>query len=143
MISMEPVVRVRLDDGGLLPVRAHSTDAGADILCPAGFTLSARSSAVIRTRVHVELPPFTVGLLKSKSGLNIKHDIIGEGVIDQGFTGEVIVKLYNLGDRPYHFEAKDKIIQLLVVPVLYPRIEQVDQIAGGDRGDAGYGSTGR
>ena len=136
-------VKLDHDKGALLPVRAHATDAGADILTPRSFLLPARSSAIIRTGVHVELPPETVGMLKSKSGLNIFHDIIGEGVIDEGFTNEIVVKLYNLGNDPYQFERGDKIIQLVVMPVHYPAIEQVDEIFGGERGDAGYGSTGR
>lgn len=139
------ILKFKLDaeKGALLPVRAHATDAGADILTPRSFLLPARSSAIIRTGVHVELPPETVGMLKSKSGLNIFHDIVGEGVIDEGFTNEIVVKLYNLGDEPYQFERGDKIIQLVVMPVHYPAIEQVDEISGGERGDAGYGSTGR
>ena len=138
-------LKVKLDThkGALLPVRAHGTDAGADILSPRSFLLAARSSAIIRTGVHVELPPNTVGMLKSKSGLNIFHDIVGEGVIDEGFTNEIVVKLYNLGDIPYEFERGNKLIQLVVMPVHYPAIEQVEEIEGGERGDAGYGSTGR
>lgn len=131
------------DKGALLPVRAHATDAGADILTPCSFLLPARSSAIIRTGVHVELPPHTVGMLKSKSGLNIFHDIVGEGVIDEGFTNEIVAKLYNLGDEPYPFVRGDKIIQLVVLDVHYPEIVQADEISGGERGDAGYGSTGR
>lgn len=139
------VLKFKLDaqKGALLPVRAHATDAGADILTPRSFLLPARSSAIIRTGVHVELPPETVGMLKSKSGLNIFHDIVGEGVIDEGFTNEIVVKLYNLGDEPYQFERGDKIIQFVVMQVYYPEIVQADEISGGERGDAGYGSTGR
>ena len=139
------ILKFKLDaeKGALLPVRAHATDAGADILTPRSFLLPARSSAIIRTGVHVELPPETVGMLKSKSGLNIFHDIVGEGVIDEGFTNEIVVKLYNLGDEPYQFERGDKIIQFVVMQVYYPEIVQADEISGGERGDAGYGSTGR
>lgn len=140
---MKLKVKLDTDKGALLPVRAHGTDAGADILSPRSFLLAARSSAIIRTGVHVELPPNTVGMLKSKSGLNIFHDIVGEGVIDEGFTNEIVVKLYNLGDIPYEFERGNKLIQLVVMPVHYPDIVQVDEIDGGERGDAGYGSTGR
>ena len=131
------------EKGALLPIRAHRTDAGADILTPRSFMLAAKSSAIIRTGVHVELPRGTVGMLKSKSGLNIFHDIVGEGVIDEGFDGEVVVKLYNLGNNPYQFERGDKIIQLVVMQVLYPDIVQADEISGGERGANGYGSTGR
>ena len=82
-------------------------------------------------------------MVKSKSGLNIKHGIITDGVIDEGFTNQIVVKLYNLSYRFHHFKAGDKITQLVVMPVLYPDFEQVDEIEGGERGDAGYGSTGR
>ena len=138
-------LKFKLDEekAALLPVRAHATDAGADILTPRSFMLPAKSSAIIRTGVHVELPHETVGMLKSKSGLNIFHDIVGEGVIDEGYDGEIVVKLYNLGNEPYQFERGDKIIQLVVMKICYPAIEQADEIRGGERGGAGYGSTGR
>ena len=137
------VINVKLDTGAHMPTRAHSTDAGADIRCREGFTISGRSSAIIRTGVHVELPPGTVGMVKSKSGHNIFRNIVSEGVIDEGFTGQIIVKLYNLGDDAVHFDAGDAITQLVVMPVYYPEYQTVDEISGGERGDAGYGSTGR
>lgn len=138
-----PRVKIQLSHGGIMPVRAHSTDAGADIFTPEGFRLAPHSSEIICTGVHVELPPFTVGMLKSKSGLNVKHDIIGEGVIDEGFSNEIRVKLYNMGDKPRIFRRGDKIIQLVIMPVLYPAFLEVDEITGGERGLAGIGSTGR
>ena len=134
-------VKLDTDKGALLPIRKHSTDAGADILTPRSFLLPAESSAIIRTGVHVELPPNTVGMLKSKSGLNIFHDIVGEGVIDEGFDGEIVVKLYNLGKTPYEFPRGSEIIQLVVMCVHYPEIVQADEIQGGERGSNGYGST--
>ena len=137
------VINVKLDRGAHLPVRAHATDAGADIRCIAGFTIAPRAHATIRTGVHVQLPAETVGMVKSKSGLNIFRNVISEGVIDEGFTNQIIVKLYNLGDNAVHFNAGDKITQLVIMPVYYPDYVQVDGIEGGERGDAGYGSTGR
>ena len=141
--TLNPMIDVMLEEGAYLPDRAHDTDAGADIRCRAGFTLASMGSAVIRTGVHVQLPHHTAGMIKSKSGLNVRHGIVGEGVIDEGFTGEVIVRLYNHSREAYHFDAGDKITQLVVIPVLYPDYREVDRISGGERGDAGYGSTGR
>lgn len=85
----------------------------------------------------------TVGMLKSKSGLNVKHGIVSEGVIDEGYTGTILVKLYNHGPRAVQFRRGDKITQLVVLPVAYPDVVQVEGITGGPRGDDGYGSTGR
>lgn len=136
-------MRIKLDEGAFAPVRAHETDAGMDLLSPVDIHVLAGSSAVIDTGVHVELPHGTVGMLKSKSGLNVKHSIVSEGVIDEGYDGSIKVKLYNHGLRPYSVHRGDKITQLVVIECLFPDIEIVDDIEGGERGDAGFGSTGR
>lgn len=123
--------------------RAHKTDAGADIYTPISFDVEPHSGYVVHTKTHIQLPKGTVGMIKSKSGLYTKHGIITTGVIDEGFTGEIIVRVSNLSDEPYHFNVGDKLTQLVVLPVLYPEIDITDKIFGGDRGDDGYGSTGR
>lgn len=138
-----PEIKVKLDDGAFLPVRAHDTDAGADIFTPVDIILDANSSFIVATGVHIETPPNCVTMVKSKSGLNIKHDIVSEGVIDEGFSGEIVVKLYNFGHRTKYFKRGDKITQIVVMPVMYPSYKKVDKIACGDRGINGYGSTGR
>lgn len=137
------VLRVRLDDGAYLPQRAHDTDAGLDLRTPVDAYVRAGGSTVIDTGVHIQLPPNTVGMIKSKSGLNTKDGIVSEGVIDEGYTGTILVKLYNHGTEAKQFGRGDKITQLVVLPVLYPRVEQAEEIQGGPRGDNGYGSTGR
>lgn len=137
------VLRVRLDEGAYLPERAHDTDAGLDLRTPVYAYVRAGGSTVIDTGVHIQLPPNTVGMLKSKSGLNTKDGIVSEGVIDEGYTGTILVKLYNHGTDAKQFARGDKITQLVVLPVLYPRVEQAEEIQGGPRGDNGYGSTGR
>ena len=136
-------LRVRLDEGAYLPQRAHDTDAGLDLRTPVDAYVRAGGSTVIDTGVHIQLPPGTVGMLKSKSGLNVKDGIVSEGVIDEGYTGTILVKLYNHGTEAKQFSRGDKITQLVVLPVLYSRVEQAEEIQGGDRGDGGFGSTGR
>lgn len=141
--AWEPTLRVRLDEGAYLPERAHETDAGLDLRTPVDACVRAGDSTVIDTGVHIQLPPGTVGMLKSKSGLNTKDGIVSEGVIDEGYTGTILVKLYNHGTEAKQFTRGDKITQLVVLPVLYVRVEHAEEIQGGDRGDGGFGSTGR
>lgn len=136
-------MKIKLDDGALAPIRAHSTDAGMDLMSPVNTLVYRGGSTVIDTGVHIELPHGTVGMLKSKSGLNVKYGITSEGVIDEGYTGSIKVKLYNHGITNYHVNRGDKITQLVVMPILYEDIEVVDSIDAGERGDAGFGSTGR
>lgn len=137
-----PTIPVVLDEGAFLPERAYGTDAGADIRTPRGFILPPLWHATIRTGVHVQTPPNRATMIKSKSGLNVRHDITSEGVVDEGFTGEIVVKLYNHGLRFHRFRRGDKITQLVVVHVDYPTYVEADSIGGGERGDNGYGSTG-
>lgn len=143
------MMKVKLDNGAFIPTRAHEEDAGLDIKTPEAFTIrgcnimDGAGKAVIRTGVHVEIPKGYVGFLKAKSGLNVKHNIYGEGVIDASYTGEIVVKLYNNGDAPYHFNVGDKIIQLVILPIITPEIEIVDELEDTERGDNGFGSTGK
>lgn len=136
-------MKVKLDPGAYLPERAHDTDAGLDLRTPVDAYIRAGGSTVIDTGVHIQLPPGTVGMLKSKSGLNTKDGIVSEGVIDEGYTGSIKVKLYNHGPDAKSFARGDKVTQLVVLPVLYVNVEQTEEIQGGPRGDNGYGSTGR
>ena len=106
------VMKIKLDDFGIMPTRAHRTDAGLDIFSPIDFTVE--DSFVINTGVHVELPAGTVGFLKSKSGLNVNYGIVSEGVIDEGYTGAIRVKLYNNSGTPVRFKRGEKITQLVI-----------------------------
>ena len=136
-------MKIKLDRGAFVPVRAHDTDAGADLRSPIETVIPASGSRVIDTGVHIQLPHGYVGMLKSKSGLNVKYGITSEGVIDEGYTGTILVKLYNHGAEAKQFTRGDKITQMVVLPVLYVKVEQTEEIQGGDRGDGGFGSTGR
>ena len=136
-------MKVVIDPGAYMPTRAHKTDAGLDLRAMESKTILAFGTAVFRTCVHVQLPPGTAGLLVSKSGLNIKHDITSTGLIDEGYTGEIMVKLHNHGSTSYRVEAGDKISQLIVVPVLYESVEICDSLTETERGSDGFGSTGK
>ena len=136
-------MNIILDNGAFMPEFAHKTDAGSDLRSPICATVPARGSVVIDTGVHVEIPEGYVGMLKSKSGLNVKHNLIGEGVIDCGFMGSIRVKLYNLGDADYQIHRGDKIIQLVTMPCVYCEFTQVEKFSETERGDGGFGSTGR
>lgn len=136
-------MKIKLDDGAIMPTRAHPTDAGLDLYARETQIVPARESAKFDTGVHVELPQNTFGLIFSKSGLNVKHDLTSEGVVDQGYTGSIVVKLYNNGGYDYKVNKGDKISQLVVVPCLFPDVELVDEIDGLERGNNGFGSSGR
>jgi dUTP pyrophosphatase len=154
-------MKIVLDKGAKLPTRAHPWDGGLDLYAPecdcvpptlvepslvgdSGIDLEAYvGSVTIDTGVHVQIPEGYVGFIKAKSGLNVKHGLTCTGVIDAHYTGSIAVKLYNHTSEPYLIKAGDKIAQLVILPCLLPDLELVDSLEETDRGDAGFGSTGR
>ena len=137
-------LKIMLDDGAIMPTRAHAHDAGLDLYAQEGRIIEAKESAIFDTGVHILIPEGYVGLLKSKSGLNVKHGLTSEGVVDASYTGSIVVKLYNNSVFDYHVRTGDKISQLLIVPVETPSLIQVKDFAvKTERGSNGFGSSGR
>ena len=137
-------MKIKLEEWAYMPVRAHSTDAGLDLRTPHDVVVPAHGSAVIDTGVHVEIYHGLVGMLKSKSGLNVKYNMTSEGVIDAGYTGSIVAKLYNHGDRNVYLSAGDKITQLVIMPVYIPHeIKIVEEFEPTERGENGFGSSGK
>ncbi len=136
-------MKIVLDKGAKMPTRAHKTDAGLDLYSRDDCVVPAKDSAIFDTGVHIELPPDTVGFLKSKSGLNVKHGLQSEGVVDEGYTGSIRVKLYNHSGYDYKVSKGDKISQLVIQPIIKPDLELVDSLEDTDRGNNGFGSSGK
>lgn len=141
-------MKIMLDKGAYMPEYAHKTDAGMDIRCKEGFLLPGINngnigSAIIDTGIHVEIPEGYVGFLKSKSGLNVRFGITSEGVIDCSYTGSIVVKLYNHTAQDIRFNKGDKITQLIILPFASVSTEQVTSLKETERGNNGFGSTGK
>lgn len=136
-------MKIKLDPDAILPSRAHPDDAGLDLFAREEQVIMPGESAIFDTGVHIELPPGTYGRLESKSGLNINFDIVClGGTIDEGYTGSIRVKLYNLGKKPYMIRKGQKIVQMVIVPCVKPEMELVDRLEDTERGTGGFGSTG-
>ena len=136
-------MRIKLEPHAIAPTRAHDTDAGLDLYSPRTEILRAGEGVNIRTGVHAQIPYGCAGLLVSKSGLNTKYGITSTGLIDEGYSGEIVVRLQNHGKTPLLIGRGDKISQLVIIPVCYEEVEIVDEIEGGERGEDGFGSTGK
>lgn len=139
----EGKMKVVIDKDAKMPTRAHEGDAGLDLYAREPAVIPARGSQRFDTGVHIELPPGTTGFLKSKSGLNVNFGITSDGVIDSGYTGSIVVKLYNNSDTPYKVKSGDKISQLVILPVELPSCVLVDALDVTERGGNGFGSSGR
>ncbi len=143
MLYPNKPIKVKLDEGAFQIDYANEYAAGIDIRSPKSICLWPHSQVKIDTGVHVEIPEDFCGLLVSKSGLNIKHGITSTGLIDPDYRGSIVVSLYNDSDTAYHINAGDKITQMLMLPRYSFRIEETDTLSETERGDKGFGSTGR
>ena len=136
-------MKIMLDKGAKMPTRAHPWDAGLDLYAMEDGYIRANQSRTFDTGTHIAIPEGCVGLVKSKSGLMVNHGIKTDGTIDAHYTGPIKVCLFNQGGSKYEVKAGDKIAQLVIVPCLLPTLEVVDSLEETDRGDNGFGSTGR
>ena len=134
-----------------IPVPHFATAGAAAMdLCAcidAPVTLNVGARALIGTGIAIALPDADhVALVFARSGLGIKKGVClsnGVGVIDSDYRGEIGVGLVNLSDAAYVIQPGDRIAQLMVVPVARPRLTLVETLDETERGDGGFGSTGR
>lgn len=137
-------MKILLDEGATMPTKGHEADAGYDLYATQGRYLAPKSSGVIDTGVHIEIPKGYFGLVAGRSGLNFNDGIIcPQGTIDSGFIGSIKAKLYNMTSESKHIHKGDRVAQIIFLKCESPELEQVDRLDETDRGKDGFGSTGK
>ena len=136
-------IKMKVDAGAYVPVKAHESDAGYDLFAIWPDVVPAHESRLFDTGVHLAIPRGYCGLLVSKSGLNVNCGITSTGLIDSGYTGSIKVKLYNHSNEDYHVQGGEKISQIVFLPCQDFDTELVMALANTERGDGGFGSTGK
>jgi len=130
---------------GPAPVKAHATDAGYDLTATVTQVLEPGQRSLIPTGLHIGLPPNTVGYVCPRSGIAAKHRITvlnAPGVIDPGYTGEILVNLINHGEYPYMIHQGERIAQLIIHHTVEVDWQHVIKLESTERGSNGHGSTG-
>lgn len=131
---------------GFEPIYAKPGDAGADLRSAEQLILPARSRALVKTGVRIALPVGYVGLVHPRSGLAAKHGITvlnTPGTVDAGYRGEIMVTLYNSSDEDFEVLVGDRIAQLVIQQVERANFVAVAELPGSERGETGFGSSGR
>lgn len=135
-----------LDPGALPPTKAHTDDAGYDLHALTEGLIPPHAHQTVATGVHIALPAGTVGMICPRSGLAAKHGITvlnAPGIIDPGYQGDVSVILHNTSDEWFHWNAGDRIAQLVVVKLPTVTLAEVECLTvDTDRAIGGFGSTG-
>lgn len=142
-----PDLRVKkLHPEAVLPCRSYEDDAGLDLRVLAGGLLRKGEIKAFCTGLAVEIPCGYAGLVLPRSGLATKSGVTvvnAPGLIDPGYRGEVQVALINHGPSAVRIEQGNRVAQLLVVPFSYLDVVEVEYLTGSERGDGGFGSTGK
>ncbi len=134
-----------LSDNAILPRRAHPGDAGLDLFSIEKKEILPGESALVKTGIIIELPENTEAQIRPRSGLALKHAVTvlnTPGTIDHGYRGEIKVILINHGKKKFVVEEGMKIAQMVIKPVLFVDVIQVDDVSQTGRGAGGFGSTG-
>jgi len=137
---------IKLNNDAKLPAYAKSGDAGADLCAAHSTTLLPGEFKLIPTGIAMAIPLGYVGLIHPRSGLAAKHGITvlnTPGTIDSGFRGEIKVILINHSQEVYNIERGERIAQLVIQKVEGAFFEPVDELDTTDRGNGGFGSTGK
>ena len=131
---------------GFEPTYAKPGDAGADLKSTDDLVLAPGSRALVKTGVKIALPNGYVALVHPRSGLAAKHGITvlnTPGTVDAGYRGEIMVTLYNSSNEEFQVSRGDRIAQLVIQQVEAASFIPVGELPGSERGEAGFGSSGR
>ena len=145
---MIPVKVKKLDSKAKLPTRGSEFAAGADLYAclEEEQVVSPGQTVMIHTGIAMEIPEGYAGLVFARSGLASKRGLAPAnkvGVVDSDYRGEIIVALHNHGDEPQRIEDGERIAQIVVTPFLNAAFVEADSLAETERGEGGFGSTGR
>ena len=130
-------------DDAIIPKRGSQQAAGYDLYTIDEGRLMPKHTRLFDTGISFTVPSGTYGRIAPRSGLSKKGILVNAGVVDRDYTGPVKVMLHNLSDDMYQVKKNDRIAQLIIEKIATPVIEEVGSLEETDRGDGGFGSTGR
>ena len=139
----------KLHPNAILPTYGSAGAAGADLYAlPEGdpITIAPGETVMIHTGLSMAIPEGYVGLNFARSGLASKRGLAPAnkvGVIDSDYRGEVCAGLCNVSDKPYVIEPFERVAQMVIAPVFVPDVQEVAELSDTQRGEGGFGSTGR
>lgn len=119
---MDTIKAAKLQKDAIVPTRKHADDAGIDFYAVEPVTIEPHSFGIVKTGITIEIPRGFVGLMKPKSRNN---HILGAGVIDAGYQGEIQIKVANLTDDVLQIPYGQAVGQMLIIPVVTPAVEEV------------------
>lgn len=134
----------RLKPDGRIPTRAKSSDAGYDLYSTVDLPITPTARELVSTGIAIEIPKGYYGRIAPRSGLAVKAGVdILAGVVDSGYRNEVKVVMINLGQGLVSINKGDRIAQLIIEKCHDAEWEEVKELSDSDRGEGGFGSSGK
>ena len=140
------VIRVKKNDGSLLPKYMTEHSAGADVHAAEEKVLAPGETALVPTGLFLEIPPGYEVQVRPRSGLALNHGVIlpnSPGTIDSDYRGELKIILMNLGKQAFAVKKGDRVAQIVASRVVRADFEESGQLTETRRGHGGFGSTGK
>ena len=145
--NVDITLKMTLDAGAHEPTYAHDSDAAADLYALEDMTLKAHSLGnLVHTGVHIQLPEKWMAMIVPRSSIGMKTGLRlsnSVGIIDEQYLGELGVLYDNISDSDYTIHAGDRIAQLLIFPSYHFKADVVDELQPTERGEGGFGSSGK
>lgn len=138
-------VNFQLGEGAKAPYRKYFGDAGWDLFVSRPVDIQPGDTVDVHTDIKIDMPPYLFARITGRSSSLRKYKLlINEGIIDNGYTGELFVCVHNLGDKVFHVEKGMRLAQVLFHTIEDVRWSEVQEVkpAPGKRGEDGFGSTG-
>lgn len=139
----------KLTTTAIIPTKAHSSDAGFDLYADEDKTIAPQSRETIHTGVAIEISEIKEQdrdiyvRIAPRSGLSVKKGIdVFAGVVDRGYTGEMMVCLFNSSKEEIKINKGDKIAQMIPTIILKTQLKEVIEFQESERGEKGFGSSG-
>jgi deoxyuridine 5'-triphosphate nucleotidohydrolase len=136
----------KLHTEATLPTRGHTFDAGLDLYALSDVYLPMGTTGKVPTGISINVPQGYYAQIKDRSSMAVKSLIVGAGVIDHGYTGELVVIIHNFNNishqSGYMVKAGDKVAQVILHKIELPEVEEVEAFEETERGNKGFGSTG-
>ncbi|CAL7950681.1 unnamed protein product [Xylocopa violacea] len=134
----------KLTDKAYAPMKGSKYAAGYDLRSAYEYVVPAHGKELVKTDLQIEVPDGTYGRIAPRSGLAWKNHIdVGAGVIDADYRGNVGVVLFNHSNEDFKITPGDRVAQLICEKILYPELQELDTLDSTDRGEGGFGSTGK
>ena len=133
-----------ISPNGKVPSQKHASDIGYDISASDNISLKSNEVTLVSTGIAINLPQRCAGFVLPRSGLSTKHKITlinSPGLIDPGYTGEILIPLMNHSDKDYDIKTGDRIAQLVLINTESVDFKLIDTLPETDRSSGGFGST--